>query len=244
MKKIFVVSAILLTVAASAQFSFGYYGLHNAQTGFRQGWGGGMDGLSSPLFKTMPIQLQIGAGYSILGDGQKQFRDVTFDDMDAPVDVTFTNMQNTLHGIFRASIPGVNGKFAPYAEFTPGLRINTSSVSVYDEVNHTDCSSYTADNSVGFNLGAGAGLQVNLNKAFTLDAGVTWSKAQNPGNKIMMNSVNVNDGIYYSMKQAPSTVTCFRIGIRINFSNSDCCAVAGCEIPSHHKTCGAKHLPH
>ncbi len=242
MKSLLLASAILLSVAISAQSSFGYYSLHNAKTGLRQGWGGGMDGLSSPLCKSFPIKLQIGAGYSILGDGQKQFRDVSFDDLASPVDVTFSNMQHTIHGIVRVSIPTPSEKFAPYAEASPGLRINTSSVSIYDDADHNNCTSYFADKSNGFNLGAGAGLLVNLNKTFTLDVGMTWSKAQNPGNRIMMNSVNVDDGIYYGMKQAPSTVTCFRIGIRINLSNDGCCPVQGCRIPQHHKSCEGEHL--
>lgn len=242
MKKLVLASAILLSIAASAQSSYGYYGLHNAKTGFRHGWGGGMDGLSSPLFKSLPVKLQLGAGYSILGDGQKQFKDVTFDAAQSPVEVTFSNMQHTIHGIFRVSVPGPYGNIAPYAEFTPGVRINTSSVSVYDESDHTNCNTYTADRSVGFNLGGGAGLLVNLNKTFTLDVGMTWGKMQNPGNRIVMNSAKVDDGIYYSMKQAPSTVTSFRIGARINISSDGCCPVEGCRIPRHHKSCGDKHI--
>lgn len=242
MKKLFLVSAILLSLAASAQSSVGYYGLHNAKTGFRQGWGGGMDGLSSPLFKSFPIKLQLGAGYSLLGDGQKQFRDVSLIDGASPVDVTFSNMQHTIQGIFRVSVPSPNERLAPYAEFTPGVRINTSSVSVYDDSDHTNCNTYNPGGSVGLNLGAGAGLLVNLNKIFTLDVGMTWSKTQNPGNRIVMNSVNVNDGIYYGMKQAPSTVTSFRIGIRFNISNDGCCSVEGCSIPQHHKSCGGEHI--
>lgn len=249
MKKLILLSALFISTAASAQFSFGYYGLHNMHTGFRQGWGFGMNGLSSPLSCTpvlekMPVKFQLGLGFAVLGAGQKTFKDVTLTDGATPVDVSFGNLQTTIHGLFRVSVPSPGGKFTPYAEMQPGVRMNSSTVDTYDASTSATTNLYTAASATGFNIGIGGGLMVQLNKTFALDAGVLWDKASNPGNMIVTGSANVNDGIYYSMKRAPSSVLTFRFGVRVNLSKKGCCPVEGCRIPSHHTSCGNTHVQH
>lgn len=214
------------------------------KNGLGQGWGFGMNGLSGPLLESSPVKLQYGFGYGMLWAGQKNFRDVVLADGESPRDVSFVNMRCNIHGIFRVSVPSPNGKFTPYAEISPGIGLNNSTIDIYDETNADNSSSYSASKSTGFNLGAGAGMLIRLNNTFSVDAGMTWDKNNRPGNMIVMSSANVTDGITYGMKAAPSTVICFRIGVRINLSNDGCCPVQGCTIPRHHKSCGAKHLPH
>lgn len=244
MKNFLLSFALLLSVSAFSQFSIGYYGLHNMNNNFREGWGFGMNGLSSPKLKLSPVKIQYGAGYSILWAGQKTFDDVVFADGQSPLDISFVNMRTNIHGIFRVSVPSSSGKFVPYAELSPGIAYNNSSVDIHDKLNEDNCNSYSAANSTGFNLGASAGILFQLNKMLAVDAGMAWNSDQKPVNMIAMNSVNVSDGISYGMKAAPSTVVCFRIGIRVSIDNSGCCSVENCTIRSHHKTCGATHLPH
>lgn len=243
MRQILLASALFFSIAATAQSSYGYYALHNMNSGLRNGWGFGMNGLSAPKWESSPVKLQFGAGYNVLWAGARNFKDVVLADGQSPSDVAFTNMQYGFHGIFRVSVPSPNGKFTPYAEISPGVGLSTSTVDIYNE--DEECNIYTPNKTAGFNLGLGAGMLIKLNDMVAVDAGMTWDKNYNRGNMIMMNTVDVSDGISYGMKAAPSNVVCFRIGVRVFISgDDDCCSFSGCTIKSHHKSCGHTELPH
>jgi hypothetical protein len=246
MKKLILLSALFISTIASAQFSFGYYGLHDMNRNIREGWGFGFNGISSPLakgpFGKLPVKFQMGLGFTVLSVGNKSFKGVELTDGAAPVDVSFSNLHCTLHGLIRLSAPSASGRYVAYAEVQPGMRMSSSSVDIYNPATSSGEGSYTANQFAGFNLGAGGGLMVQLNQWVALDAGMIWDKANNPGKMIVMSSANVSDGISYNMKQAPATVLTFRFGLRINISQKGCCAFEGCRIPSHHKSCGDTHV--
>lgn len=242
MKNLLLASALFISIGAAAQFSCGYYGLHNMKSDMREGWGFGMDGISSSFTKEFPIKLQAGLGYNVLWAGQKHFQDIVLEDVQAPSDISLNNSMFSINGIFRVSVPSPDGRLVPYAEFSPGIGFNRSTVDIHNE--DQECNLITANNKVGFNLGTSAGLLIKLNDIVAVDAGLTWDSNFNRGSMIMMNTVNVSDGLSYGMKAAPSTVVCFRIGVRFYLNKTDCCSYAGCTDREHHTACGHKELPH
>ncbi len=242
MKKFLLASALLITLGASAQFSYGYYGLHNMKNDLRHGWGFGMDGISSSLTKEFPVKVQAGLGYNVLYAGQKNFEGIILEDGQAPSDISLINTMFSIHGILRVSAPSPDARFVPYAEFSPGIGFNRSTVDIHNE--DEECSMTSPNNKVGFNLGTTAGLLIKLNDFAAVDAGLTWDNNFNRGSTIMMNTVNVSDGLSYGMKAAPTSVVCFRIGIRFYLNNTDCCSYEGCTVKRHHTNCGHTELPH
>jgi hypothetical protein len=240
MKRLFLAAALLISVFGSAQY--GFYGLYTPKS---SSWGFAVNGLTPQLphkfFRDLPVKFQLGIGYQLINGGQKKIRAVELTPGASPVDVSFSNLQHTIYGAVRISFPVADGRFIPFAEIQPGMRMYNSNVRI-DSLAAGGVNTYMPNKSSSFNLGMSGGLMAQLNETFALEAGVTWDNTADPGNLINLNSVNVSDGVSYGLRRAPLNSLTFRLGVRISFIKKGCCPVPGCRIPRHHTSCGNEHI--
>jgi hypothetical protein len=245
MKNVLTLCFALLSVSVFAQLDIGFYGMRTTVPGtsFGSGWGGGFLILSRPLdrsqvMKPLPFKVQLGAGYYFAGAGQKKLEGVDVNGVPDPeTEISFSNIHLNFYGYSRISLRNDNSRRIPYLDLFAGGRYLNASQSI---ISGCDTSGATLSSYTGFSGGAGIGVLMKITNSLWLDAGVTWQGTLPGGQFVNMASVqNTGDGIAYNLRNAPTGMMIFKIGLSFRTSVRDeCCDYPGCTIPSHHlKTC-------
>lgn len=219
MRKLLILLVLASGTPAIAQMDIGVFGMYASAPGtsFASGGGGGLNIFLRPLgrsefFKTLPVKFQPGISAYATGAGHYAITSVgTGGPQNLWAQTEFRNVHMGVYADARFSIRNENSRYMAYLDLFGGIRSLHATQNVQQ---YSDTSRLTLNKYTGFSGGAGLGMMMKLSRSLWLDAGLQCQASTQGGKFVNTQTVSyAGDGITYSMRNTPTGMILFRIGL-------------------------------
>jgi hypothetical protein len=190
------------------------------------GFGFGMGGFS-PALRTSSFggpEIRFGGDFFFTGLDRKTIKNVPLlSPQTGTAKVKLNESMFALDGVVRISFPW-SAVVSPYVDGFAGLRYTGANITVTSDQYQPGYERSTSDNlddAIAFHYGVAGGLMVSVTKDIKLNAGVVFSRSNNPGKISNIQTANMQgSGLVMDKKALSSDVMIFKLGLTFRINTS------------------------